>query len=87
MPALLYAVPDDGDPTNEPADHALPWDVEAERAVLGATMVCRLNPGQHIEQPRGDNLAVQSVRGERRRGVERIDDDVGTESFTNRLAG
>ena len=37
--ASLYVVPDDPDPTNEPSERAMPVDLDAERAVLGAAML------------------------------------------------
>jgi len=36
---VLRIIPDDPDPTSEPADYALPADLDAERAVLGAAML------------------------------------------------
>jgi replicative DNA helicase len=36
---VLRIVPNDPDPTDEPADYALPADLDAERAVLGAAML------------------------------------------------
>jgi replicative DNA helicase len=36
---VLRIVPDDPDPINEPVDYALPTDIDAERAVLGAAML------------------------------------------------
>ncbi len=37
--APLYVVPDDPDPTNEPSERAMPVDLAAEQAVLGAAML------------------------------------------------
>jgi replicative DNA helicase len=37
--APLYVVPDDPDPTNEPSERAMPVDLDAEQAVLGAAML------------------------------------------------
>jgi replicative DNA helicase len=38
---VLRIVPDDPEPTTEPTDYAMPADVDAERAALGAAMLSR----------------------------------------------